>query len=85
WANDLSTLLGAALAGKGVIRLPCDLANPLLQQGKLVALLTPYTLPSSSLWAVYLSRSYQTPVVRQFIDFIAQRWDQNVQLWQRPA
>ncbi|ELV8766346.1 LysR family transcriptional regulator [Vibrio vulnificus] len=84
-ANDLSTLLGAALAGKGVIRLPCDLANPLLQQDKLVALLNRYTLPSSSLWAVYLSRSYQTPVVRQFIDFIAQRWDQNVQLWQRPA
>ncbi|EID4417948.1 LysR family transcriptional regulator [Vibrio vulnificus] len=84
-ANDLSTLLGAALAGKGVIRLPCDLANPLLQRGNLVSLLNRYTLPSSSLWAVYLSRSYQTPVVRQFIDFIAQRWDQNVQLWQRPA
>ncbi|MGB5802732.1 MAG: LysR family transcriptional regulator, partial [Vibrio anguillarum] len=26
------------------------------------------------LWAVYLSRSYQTPLVRQFIDFIAQSW-----------
>ncbi|MBG0761212.1 LysR family transcriptional regulator [Vibrio cidicii] len=84
-ANDMGTLLGAAKAGHGIIRLPCDLANPLLQQGKLQVVLRDYHVPGSALWAVYLSRSYQTPVVRQFIDFIAQRWGEDAQRWQVPS
>jgi len=61
-------------------RLPCDLANPLLHSGQLQALLPDYPLPSSAIWAVYLSRSYQTPLVRQFIDFLAQHWQTDL-LW----
>ncbi|MFA0071843.1 LysR family transcriptional regulator, partial [Vibrio breoganii] len=34
--------------------------------------------PSSALWAVYLSRSYQLPVVRQFIDFAAEVWSSDI-------
>ncbi|EEY50926.1 transcriptional regulator [Vibrio cholerae CT 5369-93] len=79
-ANDMGTLCRAALNHKGVIRLPCDLANPLLRAGQLQALLPDYYLPSSSIWAVYLSRSYQTPLVRQFIDFLAERWQEDL-LW----
>ncbi|MGL4828912.1 MAG: LysR family transcriptional regulator [Vibrio sp.] len=79
-ANDMGTLCRVALNHKGIIRLPCDLANPLLQSGQLQALLPEYHLPSSSIWAVYLSRSYQTPLVRQFIDFLADRWQQDL-LW----
>ncbi|ASK53819.1 LysR family transcriptional regulator [Vibrio tarriae] len=79
-ANDMGTLCRAALNHKGIIRLPCDLANPLLQAGQLQALLPNYYLPSSSIWAVYLSRSYQTPLVRQFIDFLAERWQEDL-LW----
>ncbi|ASP37815.1 LysR family transcriptional regulator [Bacterioplanes sanyensis] len=77
-ANDVMTLLRAAVKGHGIVRLPCDLANPVIEQGQLVPLLTDYHVPGSALWAVYLSRSYQLPVVRQFIDFLASCWHTDI-------
>jgi DNA-binding transcriptional LysR family regulator len=79
-ANDVGVLVKAALAGKGLVYLPCDLANSFLRTGQLVQVLADYSLPSMSLWAVYLSRSYQRPVVRSFIDFLAQQWMQDIHL-----
>ena len=79
-ANELGTLLRFALRDKGLIRLPCDLANPLISSGQLIPLLTGYTIPNHSLWAVYLSRSYQLPVVRQFIDYMAESWKDSIKL-----
>lgn len=73
-ANDMEILCRAALHHKGIVRLPCDLANVFIASGTLVRVLPEFHSPSSALWAVYLSRSYQTPLVRQFIDFIAQSW-----------
>ncbi|MBF4257644.1 LysR family transcriptional regulator [Vibrio anguillarum] len=73
-ANDMEILCRAALHHKGLVRLPCDLANVFIASGTLVRVLPEFHSPSSALWAVYLSRSYQTPLVRQFIDFIAQSW-----------
>ncbi|MCP5170209.1 MAG: LysR family transcriptional regulator [Hahellaceae bacterium] len=69
-ANELQTLLQLAILGLGVVRIPCDLANPLLASNQLCRILPGYALPHYSLWAVYLSRDYQAPVVRAFIDFI---------------
>lgn len=77
-ANDMGILCRAALHHKGILRLPLDLANPLLKTGALTPILPSYHLPSSVIWAVYLSRSYQTPLVRQFIDFLAERWSQDL-------
>lgn len=77
-ANELGTLMTAAMRDKGIIRAPCDLANPLVEQGKLEYILTEYTSPSYALWAVYLSRSYQTPLVRSFIDFLANCWSKDI-------
>ncbi|MDZ5514414.1 LysR family transcriptional regulator [Vibrio fluvialis] len=77
-ANDMDILRSAALHHKGVVWLPCDLANPYLARGELVKVLADYHSPSSHLWAVYLSRSYQTPLVRQFIDFVAERWQEDI-------
>lgn len=79
-ANDVGVLVRAAQHGKGVVRLPCDLANPVIEQGLLRPILTEFVVPSSTLWAVYLSRSYQLPVVRQFIDFVAQAWSEDITL-----
>ncbi|GAA4889136.1 LysR family transcriptional regulator [Ferrimonas pelagia] len=73
-ANELATLKNAALAHQGIAALPCDLANPLLDQGLLVRVLPQYQLSTQALWAVYLSRSYQQARVRAFIDFLAQHW-----------
>ncbi|MCG9595696.1 LysR family transcriptional regulator [Vibrio sp. Isolate25] len=77
-ANDLGTLVKVALNGKGIIRLPCDLANPLIEKGELVSILRDCHCPSYALWAVYLSRSYQQPVVRQFIDFLVECWKDDI-------
>ncbi|MCG3732374.1 LysR family transcriptional regulator [Vibrio cincinnatiensis] len=73
-ANDMSLLCRAAVHGKGIVLLPCDLANHYLQTKQLIRLLPDYHIPSSALWAVYLSRSYQSPLVRQFIDFVSEQW-----------
>ncbi|NOJ25631.1 LysR family transcriptional regulator [Vibrio coralliilyticus] len=77
-ANDLSTLVRVAVNGKGVIRLPCDLANPLIEKGELLSILNDYHYPSYALWAVYLSRSYQQPIVRQFIDYLVECWQEDI-------
>ncbi|WP_432454904.1 MULTISPECIES: LysR family transcriptional regulator [unclassified Agarivorans] len=77
-ANEMGLLLNAALKGRGIILLPCDQANPLIRAGKLQPILNEYHLPQHALWAVYLSRSYQSPLVRQFIDFVAEQWQQDI-------
>ncbi|MBW3698253.1 LysR family transcriptional regulator [Vibrio sp. T187] len=77
-ANDVGVLSRAAQHGKGIALLPCDLGNPVIEQGLLQSILTDFNAPSSTLWAVYLSRSYQLPVVRQFIDFVAQAWSEDI-------
>jgi DNA-binding transcriptional LysR family regulator len=77
-ANDIGTLIQFALKDKGIMLLPCDLATPLIVNKQLVPLLEEYTIPSTALWAVYLSRSYQLPVVRQFIDYVSGCWDKDI-------
>jgi len=39
------------------------------------------SLPTMALWAVYLSRSYQRPVVRAFIDFLAEQWQEDIDVF----
>jgi len=80
-ANDLGVLIKAAINGVGVVYLPCDLANPYLAKGELIRLLPDISLPTMALWAVYLSRSYQRPVVRAFIDFLAVQWQKDIQVF----
>ncbi|MBN0987196.1 LysR family transcriptional regulator [Amphritea pacifica] len=75
-ANDAVTLVNATVAGMGIARLPMDLVEPYLNNGDLIALPEAFTLPPQSVWAVYLSRSYQQPVVRAFIDYVASQWQE---------
>ena len=76
--NDVFTILAATLNGTGVSLLPYDLARTYINDKRLVRILGDYTLPSIQLWAVYLSRSYQTPLVRAFIDFVANMWQEDI-------
>ncbi|MCJ8168502.1 LysR family transcriptional regulator [Atopomonas sediminilitoris] len=82
FANDMGTLLNACLRGMGIALLPCDLAKPLLNQGKLNALLLDTPPPRHALWAVYLSRSYQQPLVRALIDYLAEHWQVDGLYWE---
>ena len=77
-ANEMGVLVESALRGLGIANLPCDLANRYLKTGELVEVLPSYYTPGHKLWAVYLSRNNQQKVLRAFIDFIAQRWDQDI-------
>ncbi|RPA63225.1 LysR family transcriptional regulator [Shewanella frigidimarina] len=81
-ANDMGVLINAALRGNGILCLPTDLANHYLEQGELLEVLPNITAPGKTLWAVYLSRSYQQTVVRAFIDFTANAWQQDIKKWQ---
>lgn len=80
-ANEMGVLVSAALRGHGIAYLPCDLANPYLASGQLQEVLPEYTAPGQTLWAVYLSRSYQQALVRAFIDFTAQQWQLDINKW----
>ncbi|MCT7947191.1 LysR family transcriptional regulator [Shewanella septentrionalis] len=80
-ANDMGVLVSAALRGHGIVRLPCDLANQYLASGQLKEVLPNFTTPGQTLWAVYLSRSYQQNLVRAFIDFTAQQWQLDIKKW----
>ncbi|EPJ45002.1 MAG: transcriptional regulator, LysR family [Osedax symbiont Rs2] len=82
-ANSLDILIASAINGKGIVRVPCDLANPLIKAGKLTAILTDFTQWRYSLWALYLSRSYQSTKVRGFIDFLVQEFQDDIFLVQR--
>ena len=79
-ANSLSILKKAAVNGNGIVRLPCDLANPLIQSQQLQAILTDFTQWRYAMWAVYLSRSYQSPKVRIFIDFLVAEFKDDIHL-----
>ncbi|MGX9461191.1 LysR family transcriptional regulator [Shewanella sp. A14] len=81
-ANDMIVLINAACRGNGIVCLPTDLANHYLESGELVEVLPHITAPGKTLWAVYLSRSYQQTVVRAFIDFTAATWQQDIKKWQ---
>ncbi len=82
-ANSLDILVTSAINGRGIVRVPCDLANPFIESGQLTAILTDYTQWRYSLWALYLSRSYQSPKVRCFIDFLAQEFQDDIFLLQQ--
>jgi DNA-binding transcriptional LysR family regulator len=77
--NDVTTIVQATINGSGIALLPCDLARLYIAKQELVPILSDYAIASNKLWAVYLSRSYQTPVVRAFIDFVALLWQEDIE------
>lgn len=77
-SNEMSVLVKASIKGMGVANVPCDLANLYIQSGELVEVLPSYSSPGHNLWAVYLSRNYQQTVVRAFIDYLAQNWQNDI-------
>ncbi|KZN35263.1 hypothetical protein N480_19660 [Pseudoalteromonas luteoviolacea S2607] len=77
--NDVTTIVAATIKGSGISLLPFDIARKYINENSLVPVLDDYHVNSSQLWAVYLSRSYQLPVVRAFIDFLANAWQDDIE------
>jgi DNA-binding transcriptional LysR family regulator len=76
--NSSSGLLQAARAGMGVVMLPDALVRQDLLEGKLVALLQDYQLPSRPMNLIYAQDRYRLPKLRSFVDFA-------LEIWGRPA
>lgn len=71
-ADDLETLLRAALAGVGVALLPDYMCRPALDAGRLVQLLPGWSPPEGIVHAVFASRRGLVPAVRVFLDHLGQ-------------
>jgi DNA-binding transcriptional LysR family regulator len=74
-ANEVTTLMRAALAGGGIALQPTYLVNPLLRSGELQAVLPDWELPVMTIYALYPSRRHLSPAVRALLDFLVQRFE----------
>lgn len=72
-ADDLLTLVQAAVAGTGAAMLPDYLCRAELNAGRLVEVLPGWGPPPGVVHAVFPARRARVPAVRSLIDFLAER------------
>jgi DNA-binding transcriptional LysR family regulator len=81
-ANVAEGLVDAAVAGVGIALLPSFAASEHIVAGRLVQLFTEHTLQESTLYAVFLPDRRLPERIRNFVQFLAERfagepyWDQ---------
>jgi DNA-binding transcriptional LysR family regulator len=73
-ANDLDTLVSAALAGSGLVRVPSWQVAPCLADGRLRTVLEAWQRPPTPLSILTLRNRLLLPKVRAFVDFLQQHW-----------
>ncbi|GAB3024397.1 LysR family transcriptional regulator [Bowmanella dokdonensis] len=71
--NNSLAIREAILAGAGIARMPTFAVGGDIEAGRLVQLLSAYSLPELSIYLVFPQREYLAPKVRAFIDFMAHR------------
>lgn len=71
-ADDLETLLRAALSGLGVALLPLYMCRDALDAGRLVQVLPDWCPPIGIVHAVFASRRGLVPAVRAFLDHLGE-------------
>ncbi len=69
-ANNITFIRDAVIGGLGIGLLPVDISTKAVQDGRLVSVLDSYTVPPSTLHAVYLSRRYVPPKITAFINHL---------------
>lgn len=72
--NSSAALYRSATVGGGIVMLPDAYAEPDLREGRMVALLPDYKLPSRPMHLIYSPDRYQLPKLRRFVDFAMARW-----------
>ena len=72
--NDPNVLLRLAVDGTIIAPLPELLATPLVEQGRLVAVLPQWSLPPVRFYAVFASRRGLSSKVRAFVDFMVEEF-----------
>lgn len=73
--NEASILLHAALAGSGITMQPAYLANEYVREGKLMALLSDWSVPEMAINALYPSRRHLPVALRALLDFLVKRFE----------
>lgn len=73
-ATSGDLLCQAAVQGLGIVLQPTFLAGAWICSGKLVPILTGYSWPVSPAWAVYPPTRHLSVRVREFIDFLAEKF-----------
>ena len=69
-AHDYPTLLGAAIEGVGLAQVPAPLAEALIADGRLRALLTPFAASTPGIFLYYPGRRHVLPKLRAFIEHV---------------
>src|SRR5471032_1039770 len=72
--NSSAGLHQAARTGMGIVMVPDALVEQDLKDGKLVALMQDYQLPSRPMHLIYAQDRYRLPKLRSFVDFAMQMW-----------
>jgi len=73
-ANDFDTLVSAAVAGAGLVRVPSWQVAHCLADGRLRIVLETYQRPPTPLSILTLRTRLLLPKVRAFVDFLQQYW-----------
>jgi DNA-binding transcriptional LysR family regulator len=72
-ANDMPTMLGAAVEGLGLAQVPEPIAAGAVKAGKLVRVLEPFAPMAPGVFLYYPSRHQTMPKLRAFIDHVKSR------------
>jgi len=80
-ANISSLLLEATLGGAGISLQPRYSAQPYLDRGELIPLLTEWQPKRMGVYGVYATRKQMSPLLRSFLDFLLERMAADP-LWQ---
>ncbi|EPJ0398538.1 LysR family transcriptional regulator [Providencia rettgeri] len=79
--NDTEAILAAAIEGQGVCQLGAFLVSEEIKKGRLVPVLTEFSLPESPICALYPTKRYLPPKVREFLALIDEYW-QGRAIWE---
>jgi DNA-binding transcriptional LysR family regulator len=72
-ANDVPTMLGAAVEGVGLVQAPEPTAAAAIKAGKLVRVLEPFETTVPGVFLYYPDRRQMTPKLRAFVDHVKSR------------
>jgi DNA-binding transcriptional LysR family regulator len=74
-ANDIPTMLGAAVEGLGLVQAPEPIVAGAVKAGKLVRVLEPFATMAPGVFLYYPDRHQMMPKLRAFIDHVKSRSD----------
>ncbi len=72
--NSTDVVFRAALAGIGIARLPCYMANRKFRSGELIHVMPEYAPPSTDIVVMFADRRNLAPKTRAFVDYLARRF-----------